>query len=294
MTEVLTSNPNKWFQEIVELGDTCVAQGDYQNDTRKFREALALMPDDEKLETVMLQHIWGKSLGTKRKKVRKDMQCKWCWLQMDHCLCSSLPISQYPLKRTKIIMLLHYKEYRRASNTAKIIMHTLPTQPIYLYAYKKHMQELENELAKTKKAFVLFPSDRAVTFQQHFAEFQPNEIQSENALLGSEEDPLTIVVVDGTWRDARKIYSSCEFLQRIPALRLHQDSVDNHKPMFVARQKSDVLERISTLEAVSLILKEVAQLHNEVESSPEIISSNMLLYSMNLVMQKLQLQSGIK
>lgn len=65
-------------------------------------------------------------------------------------------------------------------------------------------------------------------------------------------DNLRLIVIDGTWRKARKICHLNDWLQRLPTLTLNTD----HQPLYQMR-KAEKTGQFSTLEAVCLGLAQL-------------------------------------
>ena len=82
-----------------------------------------------------------------------------------------------------------------------------------------------------------------------------NDVMKEDRKEGG----YTFIMLDGTWREARKM-SKMNCFQDIHKIQLHPASLLYHKSLFTARQKSDVKERVSTLECSSLLLRELSLL----------------------------------
>ena len=88
-------------------------------------------------------------------------------------------------------------------------------------------------------------------------------------------------------------------LAHIPEIQLAQSSITGYRSRFTARQKSDVEERISTLEAIALLMKELSASQSTQSPTPVTYdgwgeAAEILLSNLDIVMEHLLLQSGMK
>lgn len=240
-----------------------------------------------------------------------------------HCCCGALQVCTRPLP-VNILLYMHYNEFRKASNTLKILSRTLPLDccHTFLYGYSEHDQRLEQVLQASSHAFVLFPSEEAVGAEQvraliaAAAEGKEEPREEEEQQEGGEEgegqererrkkkkreglrNGVSLVVLDGTWREARRMRHS-PVLAQVPEIQLAPSSVAHHESLFIARQKSDVVERISTLEAVALLFQELAGTPTVEEGRVDTLSplreaAHLLLRNLTCTMDHLLLQAGMK
>lgn len=117
-------------------------------------------------------------------------KCADCWLLSSYCCCSELQGIQL---RQQVVVLMHHAELnrRRASNTAKLLL--CFGARLLVWGLDDHERQLQ-ELLADGSALVLFPSPDAK---------QPAELR--NAAMGSALAPKCIVVLDGGWKETRKM-----------------------------------------------------------------------------------------
>ena len=140
-------------------------------------------------------------------------------------------------------------------------------------------------IALSTHSFVLFPSSTAITATELSAIVSDvNEKDTEDSLSHT-----LVIVIDGTWREARRMRHH-PVIKDLPEIQLCGDSLEGYKSKFVARQKSKIEERISTLEAVALLLLELAPS----EASTEATTAQLLFENLDIVMKQLLLQMGLK
>ena len=173
------------------------------------------------------------------------------------------------------------------------------------------MEKLKR-IVQENPCYVLFPSDTSTDvstfvdamkdYKNELQDIEIDNIQSKESKEGDSNiinnNKLTLIVLDGTWREARRL-RHCDILEDLPKIQLSLDTMTDYKSRFIARQKSNVKERISTLEAVALFLREMALIKNKNEPTDDIIRNEetiaeVLLNNLDIVMQQLLLQSGMK
>lgn len=145
-------------------------------------------------------------LQARLQALTRNKDCRRCWLQQKHCVCNECrPLevdgSVSVLPRVKrLFLLMHHKEIALHVDTAKLILAAFPHTCRLVVGgiaseYQDSMREME-EAIDSGSCLVLFPSDDAVTFEtlEHTYEQQ-------------KRDSWDLVVVDGTWAQARKLHS---------------------------------------------------------------------------------------
>ena len=159
-----------------------------------------------------------------RFKTGVDRRCPVCRLAQHLCLCDQL----FPLPtRVRVLMLRHYKEVHKGSNSARLVDLVLPNCTIRDYGARDSSLELEG-LAGPGVA-LLFPSDGGKTLP-------PAKVS-------------TLVVVDGTWSQARRMMNRIPGLVTLPRLDVAMHATDR-----IRMRRSPVPGRVSTAEAVAYAL----------------------------------------
>lgn len=156
--------------------------------------------------------------------------CYRCRRAKSMCLCALL----HPCaNRTRVHILQHRRESKHAFNTVhllrlglgNLVVHDLPTDCGQGFAMPKD-----------------FPSDAGVLY--------PSEHSSDLAELRPEDAPSTLVVVDGTWDQAHRIYRDNPWLQRLRPYRLSPSEPSRYRI-----RKEPSAECLSTLESTLMALR---------------------------------------
>lgn len=121
-------------------------------------------------------------------------RCRRCWVLTAQCICASVPTLA---TRTRIVVIRHWKEQWKTTNTARLAALALPGLEIVDYGAPGHPINIENLNLKTP--WILFP-DASGTQRQDW--------------------PETLVVLDGTWGQARQMAHRTPGLARLPRLCL--------------------------------------------------------------------------
>lgn len=153
--------------------------------------------------------------------LHKNNDCPACWLQRAHCICPSTPPIEHllPSNIQRIFMIMHHKEIGLVVDTAKLLLNAFPDRMRLVVSgiseeYQDSVEELMDALEqKERKCIVLFPTDDAVPFHEMYQkainknDFCKNDIKDDHASEGMNDNvEYDIVVMDGTWQQARKIH----------------------------------------------------------------------------------------
>ena len=164
-------------------------------------------------------------------------ECPRCKRPERYCYCTSLTRETGSVD---IIILQHPKEARHPMNTARIAQLGLNNCCIFTGEDFSHHQELQNIL-NTKKCFLLFPGENAIDSKEQIAR----------------QKPEAVIILDGTWKKARRIYYSNPFLQTLPALSIEHDQQSSYRI-----RKTPGKSALSTIEAAVILLRQVDNNNN--------------------------------
>lgn len=155
-------------------------------------------------------------------------RCERCQRPLSHCLCSLIPSLS---SRVQVQILQHPDEARHALNTARLAALGLTTAHLEL-------GESFPQLAFDKGTYLLFPSSEARVLTD---------------LTWAERGVIErLVVLDGTWRKARKLMYLNPALQALPALKLPEGCLSRYR-----LRKAPMAGALSTLEAIVMTLNEL-------------------------------------
>lgn len=163
-------------------------------------------------------------------------RCLRCLRPRRACWCPHLrPVESV----TRACILQHVRERKTAIGTARMAHLSLPNSELHLgVSFQEHARV--RALAAEPGSALLFPGPGAI---------------SPSALAG--RPPRTVIVVDGTWQQARKVLKENPFLLELPRIGLAPERPSNYR---IRAEPS--AECVSTIEALALLL-------GELEGSPD-------------------------
>ncbi|WPN96832.1 tRNA-uridine aminocarboxypropyltransferase [Pseudomonas sp. MUP55] len=156
-------------------------------------------------------------------------QCPRCLRPTTHCLCALIPSLD---SRTRVLLLQHPSEVNHALNTARLAALGLNNAQLVVGEVFEDLATLLNPPGY--QARLLFPADDAQPLQTY----------------GPGDQPLLLVVPDGTWRKARKLLYLNPLLAALPRVSLADGSVSRYR-----LRKAPGPGALSTVEAIAQALQ---------------------------------------
>ena len=151
-------------------------------------------------------------------------QCSRCLRPVAHCLCALIPNLD---SRTRVLLLQHPSEVNHALNTARLAALGLNNAQLVVGEVFENLPTLLN--VPGYQARLLFPADDAQPLQA----YTPGD------------QPLLLVVPDGTWRKARKMLHLNPLLAALPRVTLAEGAVSRYR-----LRKAPGPGALSTVEAI--------------------------------------------
>ncbi|NVZ50991.1 DTW domain-containing protein [Pseudomonas sp. B6002] len=156
-------------------------------------------------------------------------QCSRCLRPVTHCLCPLIPSLD---SRTRVLLLQHPSEVNHALNTARLAALGLNNALLVVGEVFEDLPSLLNPPGY--QARLLFPADDAQPLQAY----------------ASSDQPLLLVVPDGTWRKARKMLHLNPLLAALPRVTLAEGGVSRYR-----LRKAPAPGALSTIEAIAQALQ---------------------------------------
>ncbi|MHC5134366.1 tRNA-uridine aminocarboxypropyltransferase [Pseudomonas glycinis] len=151
-------------------------------------------------------------------------QCPRCLRPQTHCLCPLIPHID---SRTRVLLLQHPSEVSHALNTARLAALGLSNAELIVGEVFEDLPKLLNRPGY--RARLLFPAEDA----------QPLQVYAPN------DQPMLLVVPDGTWRKARKMLHLNPLLAALPRVTLAEGGVSRYR-----LRKAPGPGALSTIEAI--------------------------------------------
>ena len=152
------------------------------------------------------------------------IQCPRCLRPQSHCLCPLIPSLD---SRTRVLLLQHPSEVNHALNTARLAALGLNNAELIVGEVFEDLPGLLNQSGY--RARLLFPGEDAQPMQA----------------CAVTEEPLLLVVPDGTWRKARKMLHLNPLLAALPRVTLVEGGVSRYR-----LRKAPGPGALSTVEAI--------------------------------------------
>ncbi|KAB0495008.1 tRNA-uridine aminocarboxypropyltransferase [Pseudomonas moorei] len=152
------------------------------------------------------------------------IQCSRCLRPQSHCLCPLIPRLD---SRTRVLLLQHPSEVNHALNTARLAALGLSNAELIVGEVFEDLPALLNQPGY--QARLLFPAEDALPLRA----------------CAASDEPILLVVPDGTWRKARKLLHLNPLLAALPRVTLAEGGVSRYR-----LRKAPVPGALSTIEAI--------------------------------------------
>jgi len=170
--------------------------------------------------------------------------CNRCKRAAMTCICHHFPTTPYPITTT-IHMLQHPREHdTRSMTTVPLLRECVPTEKCVMYVGKRFSERKFPDLhalCKQPNVYVLFPSGEAKDISAY-----SNSVKESNE--------FHLIVIDGTWKQAKQIYFNNKFLHPLTKVQISGD----WKSTYVIRTQPNN-SCLSTLEATAIAVAQLEQ-----------------------------------
>lgn len=152
-------------------------------------------------------------------------------MHMNLCVCGIMP--RFNLK-TRVLVLMHQKEFRIISNTGHLVPKVLSNAHIHFVGKKAQSGPFKKEFFINEESapFILYPDADAQELNEDFVVRQ--------------KKPITLIVPDGNWRQTAKMGRRVKFLGNIPKLILPAGTATEYR-----LRTSRRLNGLCTFEAIA-------------------------------------------
>ena len=194
------------------------------------------------MHAIQRLHQYRESISTRPFKGRgyKIDRCPNCRISHHHCICKHKPVCE---SNAAFLLIMWDDEVLKPSNTGRLIADLIPDTHAFIW------QRTEQDPALI--ALINDPKYQPiVVFPQEFA--QPQQ-QVHNIVPPTEpgKKPL-FILLDGTWREAKKILRKSPYLQQLPILSMLIEPQDTNQRYRVRKAASD--GQMATAEVAAQVL----------------------------------------
>ena len=160
-------------------------------------------------------------------------RCEKCLVNEEYCCCDQISVSKI---KTRIDVIMHKLELYQTSNSAKLTYNSLPENVHLHYRGLKNSPLDTTFINPTNFAPIyLFPYEDALELNQEF--------------VRSLTKPIQLIVPDGRWSQAQKIYRREKDFTNIPRFKLPEIGQSHYQ---LRRQPSE--NKLCTHEAIAYAL----------------------------------------
>lgn len=190
------------------------------------------------------------SISTKSFNARgcKVIRCQYCQVSKQHCLCELQPSIQSNLA---CMLIVSENEVFKPSNTGRLIADTI--QETYVYQWNRTEPSKEMlELLKSDdyQPVIVFPADYVDDHERLVDSLNPELLRkSENS-----SKKWLLIFIDGSWREARKIFRRSGYLQSLPVLSIQPETLSEY-----IMRRSENEQHLSTAEVATLVFKQAGE-----------------------------------
>ena len=173
-------------------------------------------------------------------------RCSACRIDVLHCICANRP----PLLTTAAgFLLLYYDdEVLKPSNTGKLIADLCADT----FAFLWRRTEVDADVLALLQDPVWYP---ILVFPEQYAPTPRRQVQSATAIPASRR-PL-FVMLDGSWREAKKMFRKSPYLDNLPLFSLQPETISAYQVRKAARA-----HQLATAEVASAALAMLGELRN--------------------------------
>jgi DTW domain-containing protein YfiP len=159
------------------------------------------------------------------RRANASIRCALCRMHQTLCVCALMPRIE---TKTRLSVVMHRLEARKTTNTGRIAAACLPNSEVLV---RGHIGRPEPEigLAPGSRAVVLFPFEDAVPIE---------------TFAGG--PPVTLVVPDGTWRQASKVKNRLPALRDVPCVSLPRGDKTQYRLRIESHE-----DGLATMEAIA-------------------------------------------
>lgn len=218
-----------------------------------------------------LQLFWHHSQATLNERIRwveERGACEKCFLIKRNCICaavrSAFPVVNGAVRahslKSRLEVLMHFKEWGRASNTGKLAPLALPnSSQVSIFGSETQQRNLVERLLCTRSA-ILYPCSTAIPISEFLKQQQQHYRLNDDSDGGEGGDSggrseISICVLDATWCQSKAMNKSLP--AHIP--RVHISSMVKAPSLFLNRKQSEDKRKVSTIEAMVFALEAMGQ-----------------------------------
>ncbi len=168
-----------------------------------------------------------------------ENKCPECRIHKSLCFCDLVSLFD---NRVRVTIIMHHREEHLTSNTAVLTARVLKNASIVKRGLPEKFFSLADlDIKSDEVPLFLFPSEEARTIDDDF-------------LVDMQNKKIHLIIPDGTWNQAKKVYRREKELHHIPLVKLDLSGL--HSSQYLLR-KSPRSDGLCTFEAIAFALKKL-------------------------------------
>ncbi|NRA59512.1 MAG: DTW domain-containing protein [Psychrobium sp.] len=202
------------------------------------------------MHAIQRLHQYRESISRRPFKGRgyKIERCENCRINQKFCICQHKPSCQ---SNAAFLLIMWDDEVLKPSNTGRLIADLIEDTHAFIWQRTEVDPNLLSVINDPKyQPFVVFPQEFAGDSQV---------IHNHVPVLADDKRPL-FILLDGTWREAKKMFRKSPYLQGLPVLSMQFDE-DNTEQRFRVR-KAIADGQLATAEVAARVLHSFGEEHN--------------------------------
>jgi DTW domain-containing protein YfiP len=219
---------------------------------------LPTKPTKAPIHAVHRLHEYRKSLSTKPFGARgkKLIRCNLCLLGELFCTCK---YGQYLNTNTSFMLIMYNDEVLKPTNSGRLIADLIPDTHAFLWTRTETDTAMLALLSNpTYQPFLVFPQQYIENDQAVVEQITATSLTTEQGIT---KIPL-LVMLDGSWREAIKMYRKSPYLQQMPVLSFAPETLATY-----ALRKGSHDFQLGTAEVAAMALTAAQEPQNGVALS---------------------------
>ncbi|MGL6261778.1 tRNA-uridine aminocarboxypropyltransferase [Vibrio sp. WXL210] len=172
----------------------------------------------------------------------KVSRCSYCLVAEHNCLCAYQPDID---AQTAAVIIVSDNETFKPSNTGRLIADTLKQTHVYQWNRTEPQPELLALLQDSNYLpFVVFPDEYVDDQSRLTTSCRLHQTESSKTLLP--------IFLDGSWREARKMFRRSDYLAHLPVLSIEPEQISEY-----LMRSSENEQHLSTAEVAAMVLNQL-------------------------------------
>jgi len=192
-------------------------------------------------------HQYRQSISTKpyASRGKSNIRCQWCLLAQTNCTCNA---RKQLSSNAAFLLLMYDDEVLKPSNSGRLIADLIPDTHGFIWSRTEPNEQMLALINDSRyQPMVIFPAEYAMTGQT---------VTSEVGNIAQGKTPL-FIVLDGSWREAKKMFRKSPYLHHLPLLSFNPERVAQY-----GLRKNSRDFQLGTAEVATLVLEAFGEIDN--------------------------------